>query len=254
MKIEALRDGLAPLPDPGAWPEPDATPQRPLMRPVQVREARLGGLKIAVAGLSTVTSAALALTFLLPTETNARFAMTEQLGQEAGPSFATTESRGETKVETQAAVLPAPVLEMTPVSATAPLTVLESAMDKTGEVIALAPVDVPTSEPDPVGPQTGPRFIVRFENAPEAERILRLYRQSRSAARLEFGKYAQGQRNLAGFSLVGLTPSGEAVLSWDDVGSQALNVPPIDALVERLTNQAGVRYADPNVWSDAGSG
>lgn len=246
-ETEGLRGGLAPLSTEGGWREPEYVTPHPIIRSRGTRQSRLGGLKIAIAGFCVVTSATLGLGLLVPNEMTGRFALTDGLlhGLAKQSAFGPGQAALDEWTRTG--------LDMTRVAASGPLIPLERAMSQADETaINMAA----TKAPLPVipAPLTGPRFIVRFENAPEAERILRLYRESRSAARLAFADYAQAEQNLQGFSLVGLTPSGEAVLSWDSLDADRQAAPPIDALVERLNAQTGVRYADPNVWTDAASG
>lgn len=90
-----------------------------------------------------------------------------------------------------------------------------------------------------------PRFIVRFENNPDAEKALRLFRENRTRGREAFADWASRNENFKGFRLATLTPSGEAVLALDE---EILVADPQKTLIQlsaKLTGAPGVSYADP---------
>lgn len=90
-----------------------------------------------------------------------------------------------------------------------------------------------------------PRFVVRFENNPDAEQSLRLFRENRARGREAFANWANSTETFKGFRLATLTPSGEAVLALDEELSVADPQTTLLQFSTRLSNAPGVSYADP---------
>ena len=102
------------------------------------------------------------------------------------------------------------------------------------------------------GDDVQPRFVVRFTNAPEAERALRVFRENRTRGRQIFADWAEKTEGVQGFRLATLTPSGEAVLAYETDGSAPQSPDDLKALQTRLRNAPGVSFADPYPFNASG--
>ncbi len=90
-----------------------------------------------------------------------------------------------------------------------------------------------------------PRFIVRFDQEVQAVNALRAFRENRARGRELFAEWSSREDRFAGFSLEGLTPSGEAVISYDGIGSDKPDATLLRQLTRQLTDAPYVIYADP---------
>lgn len=90
-----------------------------------------------------------------------------------------------------------------------------------------------------------PRFVVRFENNPDAERALHIFRENRGKGRQAFAEWADGSDAFRGFRLATLTPAGEAVLAYES----EIEVSDPSATLKQMSSQMsaapGVSFADP---------
>lgn len=89
------------------------------------------------------------------------------------------------------------------------------------------------------------RFLVRFENAPEAEKALRVFRENRTQGRTMFSEWAETTENFKGFRLAAMTPAGEAVLAYDADLPKGDLAATLITMERNLKNSPGVAYADP---------
>ncbi|MAP96414.1 MAG: hypothetical protein CMK07_15825 [Ponticaulis sp.] len=88
-----------------------------------------------------------------------------------------------------------------------------------------------------------PRFIIRFEDSATAAEALRSFRENRTRGRELFDAWAETEERFKGFRLEGLTPSGEAVISYR--GDESANDSNrIRQLTRQLLDAPFVIYAD----------
>lgn len=90
-----------------------------------------------------------------------------------------------------------------------------------------------------------PRFIVRFDEGVPAKTAMRSFRENRSLGRKQFDAWVAEDERFNGFRLEGLTPSGEAVISYVVAGAEKADPDLLRRLTRQLTDAPDVIYADP---------
>ena len=117
----------------------------------------------------------------------------------------------------------------------------------------------PQPDPRPKPPKSGGQileeaaFIVRFNDNPEINRCLQLFRKDKAASRAEFAEWASKHPALDGLSLERVNYSGEAILSYRGA-NDANPASSAKAIQARLNDLPFVRYADPDYTAFPGKG
>lgn len=101
------------------------------------------------------------------------------------------------------------------------------------------------TEPSERSEADSPRFLVRFQNNPDAEKALREFRENRGRGQASFRNWAMETESFHSFELVGVTPSGEAILIYTAPMGVSDNAEALRQLTRQLTETSGVLYADP---------
>lgn len=126
------------------------------------------------------------------------------------------------------------------------------------------PEDVPT-EPPLVQPEQAPpavitaqargaevTFIVRIKGAPEIDSVARLYKKDPAAAEQAYADYVGRTPQLADFSLVGASYSGEIKLAYQMPPGTEPTRAAISDVQQKIMSVDGVAYADPDYVAHPG--
>lgn len=97
-------------------------------------------------------------------------------------------------------------------------------------------------------------FIVKFDDDPKVDAIIRQFRKDEASARDAFESWASNKPGLSGFELTGATYSGEALLRYRFKDGTAPSRAAVDELLKQLRNAPNVAYCDPDFTAQPGSG
>lgn len=126
--------------------------------------------------------------------------------------------------------------------------VIDQFFNKPPSTLELLELEGGLEDETPVQPETKtvkPRFIVRFEEEVPARAAMRSFRENRTLGRQQFDEWVAADERFAGFRLEGLTLAGEAVISYDGIGSEKPSSALLKQLTRQLTDAPDVIYADP---------
>lgn len=96
-------------------------------------------------------------------------------------------------------------------------------------------------------------FVVKFENSPEMDAIIRQYRKDESGAKAAFNNWKRGQAALENLEIVGATYSGEALLRRTFRG-EAPSRAAVNNVLKDLREAPNVAYSDPDFTAHPGKG
>lgn len=97
-------------------------------------------------------------------------------------------------------------------------------------------------------------FIVKFDEDPKVDAIIRQFRKDEASAKQAFENWASTKPGLSGFELTGATYSGEALLRYRFNDGTAPSRAAVDEVLKQLRNAPNVAYCDPDFTAQPGSG
>ena len=111
-----------------------------------------------------------------------------------------------------------------------------------------------SSGPDAPPPQMAGYvdFIVKFQDEPGVDAILRNFRRDRESAAAAFADWAAQEHGLSDFELIGATYSNEALLRFRFEDGVTPNRAIVDEILAELRRAPNIAYCDPDFTARPG--